>query len=87
MIAIKRELTKFKNLFLACALVVLALTLAGCPGKQAEQEKTSAPAVETPASGMPAETEGGTQPGGEATAPAEGEKEALPEAPEAGEAK
>ena len=78
---VKREMVKIRNLFLACAFVVLGLTLAGCPGKEAEQEKASEPGVEAPATEMPAATEE------EGTAPAEGEEEAATETPEAEEGK
>ena len=78
---VKREMLKIRNLFLACAFVVLVLTLAGCPGKEAEHEKASEPALEAPATEMPAMTKE------EGIAPAEGEEEAETETPEAEERK
>jgi len=78
---VKREMVKIRNLFLACAFVVLGLTLAGCPGKEAEQEKASEPALEAPATEMPAATEEMPM------VPAESEEEAETETPEAEERK
>ena len=72
-------MVKNRKLFLACALVVLSLTFAGCPQKEAEQEKAPEPVVEAPATEMPAATEE------EPMVPAEGEEEATAETPEAKE--
>ncbi len=72
-------MVKNRKLFLACALVVLSLTIAGCPQKEAEQQKAPEPVAEAPATEMPAATEE------EPTVPAEGEEEAADETTEAKE--
>ena len=54
---VKREMVKIKNLFLACAVVILGLTLAGCYAEKPGEKKASEPATETPAAVMPAATE------------------------------
>jgi len=65
-----------RELFLGWALVVLGLTFAGCTQNEAEQEKAPEPAIEAPATKMPAATEEMPM------VPAEGEEEAAAETPE-----
>ena len=69
-------MVKTRELLVGCALVVLSLTFAGCTQKEAEQEKTTEPGVEAPATETPAATEEMPM------APAEGEPEAVAETPE-----
>jgi len=69
-------MVKTRELFLGCALVVLSLTFAGCTQKETVEEKAPEPAVEAPATEMPAATEETPM------VPAEGEEGAAPETPE-----
>ena len=66
-------MVKNRKLFLACALGVFSLTFAGCTQKEAEQEMAPEPAVEAPATEIPAAAEE------EHSVPAEVEEEAAAE--------
>jgi len=50
-------MVKTRDLFLGWALVMFSLTFVGCTQKEAEQEKSPEPAIEAPATEMPAATE------------------------------
>ena len=69
-------MVKTRDLFLGWALVMFSLTFVGCTQKEAEQEKSPEPAIEAPATEMPAATEEMPM------VPAEGEEEAAAETPE-----